>query len=311
MSTVGDRSLELRGGQGSVDFDRDPGAVDARDRNGSVELREVKGPTAFGGTTRKRFWELLWLSASTDFRMRYVDTVFGYVWALMRPLFTFGIIFVFMRNILNFGGRIENFAALLMINIILFQFFQEATTQGLRALSSKEGLVRKTQFPRIIIPLATSMTASMQLGFSLLVGYVLLMVMGLTPEPGWLLLPFLAMWMVALATATSLILSAAYVRVRDVAQIWGVISRALFWGSPILFPIELVPQGVRTIVALNPLTPIFVETRKAIIDPGAPGMVEATGSVALALVPVLLGIFICVFSMWYFVREAPSVAEAV
>ena len=242
--------------------------------------------------------------------MRYVDTVFGYIWALMRPLLTFGIIFVFMRNILNFGGRIENFAALLMINIILFQFFQEATTQGLRALASKEGLVRKTQFPRIIIPLSTSMTAAMQLAFSLVVGYVLLLVMGLTPEPGWLLLPFLALAMVAIATAVSLILSAAFVRVRDVAQIWSVISRALFWGSPILFPIELVPETVRTIVALNPLTPIFVETRRAVIDPNAPGMVEATGSVALALVPVLLGVFICVFSFWYFVREAPAVAES-
>jgi ABC-2 type transport system permease protein len=309
VSTVGDRSLELRKGDSSLGADRGDGSVEVRD-GGSLELREVEGPTAFGGTTRERFWELLWLSASTDFRMRYIDTVFGYIWALMRPLLTFGIIFVFMRNILNFGGRIENFAALLMINIILFQFFQEATTQGLRALASRDGLVRKTQFPRIIIPLSTSMTAAMQLVFSLIVGYVLLIAMGLSPEPGWLLLPLLALAMVAIATSVSLILSAAFVRVRDVAQIWSVISRALFWGSPILFPIELVPGTVRTIVALNPLTPIFVETRKAVIDPGAPGMVEATGSVALALVPVLLGVFICVFSLWYFVREAPAVAEA-
>jgi ABC-2 type transport system permease protein len=311
MSGVGDKSLELRKGAGSFELHKGDGSVELREGDGSVELRDVAGPTAFGGTTRKRFWELLWLSASTDFRMRYVDTLFGYIWALARPLLTFGIIFLFLRNILNFGGRIENFPAFLMINIILFQFFQEATTQGLRSLASKEGLVRKTQFPRIIIPLSTSLTASMTLVFNLMVGYVLLLALGLTPDPGWLLGPFIAAAMVAMATAVSLFLSASYVRMRDVGQIWGVISRALFWGSPILFPIELVPDSVRPIVLLNPLTPIFIEARKALIDPSAPSLVDAAGGVVQALIPVALGVLICVFSVWYFVREAPGIAEAV
>jgi ABC-2 type transport system permease protein len=311
MSTVGDKSLELRADDGSIAVERGAESVESRNGERSLELREVLGPTAFGDTDRKRFKELLWLSAATDFRMRYVDTLLGYFWALARPLFTFGIIFVFLRNILGFGGKIPNFAALLMINIILFQFFQEATNQGLRALASREGLVRKTQFPRIVIPLSTSLTASMTLGFNLMVGYVLLLVLGVPPAPGWLLLPFLAAILVVLCTAISLILSVAYVRMRDIGQVWSVISRAAFWGTPILFPIELVPQSVRSIVALNPLTPIFVEVRRAVIDPNAPGMIEATGSLAQALIPVVLGVLICVFSLWYFVRQAPTVAEAV
>jgi ABC-2 type transport system permease protein len=301
MSSVGDRSLELR---------EMPGPINPAGES-ALELREVLGPTAFGGTTRKRFWELLWLSAATDFRMRYVDTALGYLWALMRPLFTFGIIFLFLRKILNFGGNIPNFAALLMINIILFQFFQEATNQGMRALASKEALVRKTQFPRMVIPLSTSFTASMTLVFNLMVGYVLLLVMGVAPRPGWLLLPVIAAVLVVFCTAISLWLSVAFVRMRDIGQVWSVISRAAFWGTPILYPIERVPESVRSIVALNPLTPIFVEVRRAVIDPSAPGMVAATGSVAKALIPVALGVFICVFSYWYFVRRAPTVAEAV
>src|SRR4051795_5111162 len=126
----------------------------------SLELQEVHGPTAFG-TTRRRFWELLWLSAVTDFRMRYVDAVLGYFWALMRPLITFGIVFLFLRQILSFGGSIVNFAPMLMINIILFQFFQETTNRGLRSLASKEGLVRKMRFPRMVIPLSSALTATM------------------------------------------------------------------------------------------------------------------------------------------------------
>jgi ABC-type polysaccharide/polyol phosphate export permease len=277
--------------------------------DGALELREVTGPTAFG-TTAKRFRELLWLSAATDFRMRYVETHFGYLWALARPLLTFGIIFLFLRHILNFGGRIPHFAELLMMNIILFQFFQECTTQGMRALASREGLVRKTQFPRLVIPLSTSLTAAITLAFNLMVGCVLVLIMGLSPKPTWLLLPFLAAALVILATAISLFLSAAFVRVRDIGQIWTVISRSLFWGTPILYPIELVPESVRSFVLLNPLTPIFIEVRKVLIDPGAPGMVDSAGGIPQALIPVALWVFIIAFSLWYFVREAPAVAEA-
>ena len=275
----------------------------------SLELREVTGPSAFG-TTAKRFRELLWLSASTDFRMRYIDTVLGYVWALARPLVTFGIIFLFLRHILGFGGKIPYFAEVLMINIILFQFFQEATNQGMRALSSREGLVRKTKFPRMVLPLSTSLTATITLVLNLIVGFVLVLVMGLTPRASWLLIPVLVAALVILATALSLLLSVAFVRVRDVAQVWTVISRALFWGTPILYSIQTVPESVRSFVMLNPLTPIFVEVRWALVGGTTPDMVEAAGSVPEALIPIVLSLFICVLSFWYFVRGAPAVAEA-
>ena len=274
-----------------------------------LELREVLGPTAFG-TTRKRFWELLWLSSVTDFRMRYINAVLGYFWALMRPLLSFGIIFLFLRQILDFGGKIPNFAPMLMINIILFQFFGEATNQGMRSLASKEALVRKMQFPRMVIPLTTSLTAAMTLVLNLLVGTVLLFGFGLTPTLGWLALPLAAIVLIVFATGVSLILSVAFVRLPDVGQLWNVISRVLFYGTPILYTIDLVPPSVRNIVMLNPLTPIFVELRKAVFDPSAPSMVTAAGSVWRALIPVALGVFICVFSVWYFIREAPAVAEA-
>ena len=205
-----------------------------------LELREVLGPTAFG-TTRKRFWELLWLSTLTDFRMRYVDAVLGYFWALMQPLLSFGIIFLFLREILKFGGNIPNFAPMLMINIMLFQCFQQTTTRGMRSLASREALVRKMQFPRIVIPLSTSLTAAISLGLNLVVGSVLLLAFGLTPDPSWLALPLAAAAIVTLSTGLALILSAAFVRLPDVGQLWSVIARVVFYGTPILYVIELVP----------------------------------------------------------------------
>jgi ABC-2 type transport system permease protein len=275
----------------------------------ALELHEVRGPTAFG-TTRKRFWELLWLSSVTDFRMRYVDAVLGYFWALMRPLITFGIVFLFLRQILSFGGSIVNFAPMLMLNIILFQFFQETTQRGMRSLASKEGLVRKMRFPRMVIPLSTSLTAAMSLGLNLVVAFLLLLAFGLTPTWSWLILPVAAAVLVIFATAVSLFLSVAFVRLPDMVQVWGVISRVLFYGTPILYTVENIPSSVRPIVMLNPLSPIFVVVRKAVTNPADLSAVQAAGGWGRLMIPIVLAISICVFSFWYFVREAPAVAES-
>jgi ABC-2 type transport system permease protein len=274
-----------------------------------LELREITGPTALGDS-RRRFWELLWLSAVTDFRMRYVDAVLGYFWALMRPLITFGIIFLFLRRILSFGGAIPNFAPMLMLNIMMFQAFQEITNRGLRALSSKEGLVRKMQFPRMVIPLSSSLTAAMTLGLNLVVGFLLLLAFQLTPTWSWLLLPVCAIVLVILATGLSLFLSVAFVRLPDMVQVWSVISRVLFYATPILYTIDNIPPGVQKVVMLNPLSPIFVVLRKAITDPSAPNVVQAAHGWGRLMVPIVFAVFICVFSVRYFVREAPAVAEA-
>jgi ABC-2 type transport system permease protein len=274
-----------------------------------LELREVRGPTALGGS-RKRFWELLWLSAVTDFRMRYVNSVLGYFWALARPLLSFGIIFLFLRQILNFGGRIPNFAAFLMMNIIMFQFFQETTSRGMRALSSKEGLVRKMDFPRMVLPLSNSITATFTLTLNLIVGCLLLQAFGLYPQLSWFVLPIAAAALVVLATGVSLFLSVAFVRLPDVVQVWSVISRVLFYGTPILYPIDVVPPGIRPIVMGNPLSPIFISVQNAVTNPSGPSALQAAGGWGHLLVPILLFVLICVFSVRYFVREAPAAAEA-
>src|SRR5215208_5115397 len=239
----------------------------------ALELQEVRGPTAFG-TTRKRFWELLWLSSVTDFRMRYVDAVLGYFWALMRPLITFGIVFLFLRQILSFGGSIVNFA------------------------------------PMLVIPLSTSLTAAMSLGLNLIVGFLLLLAFGLTPTWSWLILPLAAAVLVIFATALSLFLSVAFVRLPDMVQVWSVISRVLFYGTPILYTVEKIPESVRSIVMINPLSPIFVVVRKAVTNPDDLTAVQAAGGWGHLMIPIVLAISICVFSFWYFVREAAAVAES-
>jgi ABC-2 type transport system permease protein len=116
--------------------------------------------------------------------------------------------------------------------------------------------------------------------------------------------------LMVLITGTSLALSALFPRFRDVEQIWGVFSRALFYGTPILYPIELIPEGFRSaVVALNPLAPIFEQARIWVLDPNAPSMVEAAGGPLGVAIAAGIIVATCTFGLWIFEREAPRVAE--
>ena len=274
-----------------------------------VELRDVGGPSAFG-VDAQRFWRLLWFMSAFEFRSRYTNTVLGYVWTIAQPLIFFGVIFLVLREILRFGADIENYALMLVLNIVLFQYFQQATNRGVRAVSSKEGIVRKMQFPRIVIPLSVSLTATFSLLLSLLAVVPLFLISGLEPRVSWLLLFPILLTLIVFTTGIVLIVSVAFVRAEDTAQVWTLISRMLFYAAPILYPITFVPGSLQSIIAANPLSLVFTQARVWIIDPSAPNVVEASGLVAGLLVPLAILLAVVVGGLWMFSREAPRVAEA-
>src|SRR3954466_13212098 len=108
----------------------------------TLELRPVRGPAALGGGA-KRFFELLWLMALTEFKRTYFGTVLGYVWSLLRPLLLFAVLLFVFTKIFRIGDTAINYPVLLLFNIVLFQFFSEATTAGVTSVVANEGIVRK------------------------------------------------------------------------------------------------------------------------------------------------------------------------
>ena len=106
-----------------------------------------------------------------------------------------------------------------------------------------------------------------------------------------------------------MLVASLYPRFRDMAIIWTVLSTVLFYGTPILYPIEAVPDTLRHIILLNPLTPVFELARLWMIDPGAPTPAEAAGGFVRLLVPIALYVGTCVLAVWVFNREAPRIAE--
>jgi ABC-2 type transport system permease protein len=273
-----------------------------------LELRDVRGPSALGGGWR-RLADLVLLMSVTEFKRTYFGTIFGYLWSIARPLMLFGVLLAVFTHVFRLGSLVPHYPVLLLFNIVLFGFFQEATTIAVTSVVTQEGIVRKTQFPRLVIPLAVVMTSLFNLGLNLVVVFVFLLAFGIDPMWTWLLLPVLIGGFFVLTTAVSMIVSSLYPRFRDLAIIWSVLSLALFYATPVLYPIEAAPETFRKIIMLNPITPMLQLGREWFIDPGAPDLAQLAGGGAVLLVPLALYVLICVVAVWVFDREAPRIAE--
>lgn len=279
----------------------------AADKPQATPMEDVRGPTALG-VSPDRFWQLLWLMARTEFKLRYQGSLLGYAWSVASPLLLFGVLYLVFNQIIRFGEGVEGYPVMLLLNIMLFRFFSESTQSSVSSVVTREALVRKSRFPRSVIPLAVVLTAAIGLCLNLVVvfGYVLLY--GVEPSATWLLLPVILTLLLALTVGASLLLSSLYVRYRDVAQIWTVLSLALFYLTPVLFPIEIAPEGIQDVLVINPLAPLLIEARQWIIDPQAPGVLEVAGAWGI-VGPALAGIAICALGVLSFQREAQRAAE--
>ena len=272
-------------------------------------LREVTGPSALGGGTR-RFFDLLWLLAVTEFRRTYFGTVLGYVWSLIRPLMLFGVLLFVFTQVFKVGSQLHNYPVLLLLGIVLYTLFQEATQNAVTSVVSQEAVVRKTQFPRLVIPLSTVLTSSFNFCLNLIVVFVFILAWGVDPTWTWLLFPFAVAALLVLTCAVSTMLSVLYVRFRDVAIIWVVLAQVLFYATPILYPVEnLKDATLERLLMFNPIAVIFQQVRVWVLEPSAPSAAEVAGGRWYLLPAAAIYVAVCAYSVWIFHREAPRIAE--
>jgi ABC-2 type transport system permease protein len=272
-----------------------------------LELREVRGPSATGGGSR-RFFELLWLISATEFKKSFHGTAFGYIWSLVRPLMLFGVLLVVFTRIFKFD--VPNYPVLLLFNLVVFGLFQEGTGAAVGSVLAQEGIVRKTQFPRLVIPLSSVMVALFTMGLNLIAVFGFILAYGVDPMWTWLLLPVILLLVFVITCAASLLLSALNVRFRDIAIIWTVAATVLMYGTPIIYPITILESSfLKDVLLGNPLTLIFEQARAWIIDPTAPGAVSVAGGWLNMLPAAAIYVLTCILGVWVFKREAPKIAE--
>jgi ABC-2 type transport system permease protein len=274
--------------------------------------RHRYGPSAFGDDLR-RFANLTYTLAATDFKLRYFGSVLGYVWSLMRPLLFFGVLYVFFTHALKVGVGVPHYPVYLLGSIVLWTFFVETTGGCVQCLLMREGLLRKMRFPRLVIPLSVALTALFNLGMNFLAVLAFALASGVEPRWSWLELAPLLVLLALLAVGVGMLLSALYVRFRDIQPIWDVASQILFYGSPIIYVAAIydnAKEGLQeAAVTFNPIATILTQVGHAFVDSRLPTAATAAGGGVRLLIPLAIVAATFAVGLWFFNREAPRIAE--
>ncbi len=176
----------------------------------------------------------------TDFKLRYQGSAIGYMWSLLRPLFMFAILYVVFNYVFKLGDTIPNYPIYLFMGIVLWSFFTEMTQQSLGAIVGRGDLIRKIRIPRWMIIVSTSISALINLGLNMIIVVILALISGMDFMKSSVFLPIFIVEIYVFALGLSLILSALFVKYRDVSFIWEVLLQAGFYITPILYPLTLI-----------------------------------------------------------------------
>jgi ABC-2 type transport system permease protein len=278
--------------------------------------RPIKGPRALTNDW-SRFWHLTYNIARNEFKLRFFGSVLGYLWQLMRPLLLFGVLYVFFTKVAhvnssNLPGQ-KHYGAQLLGSIVLFTFFGEATGGAVQSVVARENLVRKIQFPRMVIPLSIVLLALFNLALNLVVVLLFALLEGVHPMLSWLELPLIVAMLAVFATGIAMLLSALYVSLRDIQPIWEVVSQILFYCSPVIISVATVRAKLSTtslhIYMLNPLAVVFQQFRHSMITHETLSAGQALGGWSALVAPVAIVVAVFALGFWVFNRSAPLVAE--
>jgi len=267
----------------------------------------VRGPTALGDDP-SRFARLTWTLAVTQFKLKFYGSVLGYLWQLMRPLLLFGVLYVVFSVALDFGKGLTHFPVMLLLGVVLYTFVVEAVGSAVNSVVERENLVRKIEFPRMAIPAAAVLTALFNLGLNLVVVAVFAVASGVPLHAALLQAPLLLAGLVAFALGLSLLVSALYVRYRDVRPMTDVFLQVLFYGTPVLYPLEALPENLQPWFMLNPFAVVVQQMRHTAIDPSALSPFELATGLQLGVAAGIV-VAVCVVGYRVFRRMAPRMAE--
>ena len=252
----------------------------------------------------------------TDFKLRYQGSVLGYLWALLRPLMMFAILYVVFAKVLKFGGDIPNYPIYLLCGTTFWSFFFECTSQGIQAIVNRGDLLRKISFPKYIVVISATLTAVINMLINLFVVIIFTLISGITPSWSWLLVIPALLELYLLSLGIAFLLGSINVKYRDITSIWDVFSQALFYAIPIIYPISLVAENSVTaakLILLNPIAQTIQDIRFGLITDQAITTWSYVGeqNIILKFIPIFITIFILILGSLVFRKKSKFFAEEV
>ena len=249
----------------------------------------------------------------TDFKLRYQGSVLGYAWSLLKPLFLFAIMYV-VFGILVRLGTIEHYAVYLLLGIVLWTFFSEATNQGLSSIVSRGDVIRKINFPKYIIVLSTTISALINLLLNLTIIAIFMLINGVNLHFSAILFPIYVLEIYIFAFGLALILSALNVKYRDTSHIWEIIMQAAFYATPIIYPLSVVIEKselAAKILLMNPVAQAIQDVRYSLITHKTVTVSSLFGNWTYTLIPIAIVTVVFIFGLIYFNKNSKRFAENV
>ena len=247
----------------------------------------------------------------TDFKLRYQSSVLGYVWSLLRPLALFVILYIVFSEFLRVGDSIPHYPLYLLIGIVLWNFFAEVTNGSVSAIVDKGGLLRKINFPKYVILLATSFSALINLGINSIVIIVFATLFKVDISWQIIFLPLLVLELFVFALALGFLLSALFVRYRDINYIWEVFMQGFFYATPILYPLTLVPAKATYILMVSPVAQVIQDIRLVAVTPKTETIATVFGTSLARVIPLVIVLITLVVAIVYFKRRSKGFAEEI
>lgn len=252
----------------------------------------------------------------TDFKLRYSESLLGYVWSILKPLAMFTILYFVFAKVFRVGEVVPHYAVYLLMGVMLWNHFSEVTNSGVTAIVEKGDLMRKISFHKNTIMIAKSAGSLINLGLNAIVLTIFMFIFGV--EVNWSLVvfvPFLLLEFVVFAYAISKILATAYVRFRDISYIWEVAMQALFYATPLLYPLSFVINNFSLLAAkimlLNPIAQIVQDLRVILVTSKTDTMEHVYGEYAwiARLLAIAIVIATLLISRLYFNKHQKRFAE--
>jgi ABC-2 type transport system permease protein len=246
----------------------------------------------------------------TDFKLRYQGSLLGYTWSLLRPLLLFLTLYIVFAKFLRLGGDIPNFPIYLLLGIVLWTFFSDMTNQSLSSIVGRGDLIRKIKIPRWLIIVSTSVSAFINLGLNLIVVGVFILVTGMDLLATSFWAPLIILEIYILGLGLSLLLSAAYVKYRDISYVWEVIMQAGFYVTPILYPLTLIVNPeFQKILLINPMAQAIQDARYSLVTHETLTMTGVFGNPYVHIIPFSICLIFLVSGVFYFKKESKYFAE--
>ena len=246
----------------------------------------------------------------TDFKLRYQDSVLGYIWSLLRPLLIFVILYLVFVKFLKLGNGVPHYPVYLLFGIVVWNFFVEMTMQSLGSIVGRGDLIRKIRIPRWIIIFSTSLAAVINLVLNLIVIAVFMMISHVPLTSSAVFVPLYLLEIYIFALGISFFLSATFVKYRDVSYIWEVFLQAGFYITPILYPLSRINNILfQKIILLNPIAQALQDSRYAMITKKTTTQYAVFNGGWHEYIPYVIVVFVFVVGSAYFKKQSKRFAE--